>query len=260
MESGIVAAGLTSLALGGAMTMFGVNAMRQNRRREAARTALLARLAFPGGLGEEAATEPPIAAGARLRLDEYRAEPAVATDTLFGEPAASGAASRRTTALVAIGVAFAVVIGAYRWLASGETSPPVETSAPAATIATPGSDAVASATTVSVPAPVQPAPRVEILSLSHRVTPAAFVVTGQVRNPAGGAPLTNVVAVVGVMDATGRVLATVRTSLKRSELKAGETSDFSAAAANAIGVAQYRVEFQDSARLVIPHFDRRKKE
>jgi hypothetical protein len=260
MESGMVAAGLTTLALGGAMTMFGVNAMRQNRRREAARTALLARLAFPGGLAGEAATDPPIATGARLRLDEYRSEPPVAAETLFSEPTASGAASRRTAALLAICVAFVVAIGTYRWLAGAETSVAPGTSTTTEASATPSSDAVASATTVSVPPPVQPEPRVELLSLGHRVTPAAFVVTGQVRNQAGGAPLTNVVAVVGVMDARGRLLTTVRTPLKRSELKAGEISEFSAAAANATGVAQYRVEFQDSARLVIPHFDRRKKE
>ena len=81
--------------------------------------------------------------------------------------------------------------------------------------------------------------------------------TGQVRNPAGGAPLNDVVAVVEVMDAAGRVLMTVRAPLKRRELNAGEDSEFSATASKATNVARYRVEFQNTARAVIPHVDRR---
>ena len=253
MESGIFAAGLTSLALGGAMTLLGWNVIRQNRRREAARTALLSQMAFPGGMPADAVTDPPTDAGGLFRVDEFRRESSVATETLFSEPEPSGAASRRAAALAAISVAFAIVIGAYWWFASADTS------SAAATSAAPASDAVASATTVSVPSPVQTAPRVELLSLTHRATPAAFLVTGQVRNPAGGTPLNDVVAVVEVMDSRGRVLMTVRAPLKRRELNAGEDSEFSATASKATNVARYRVEFQNTARAVIPHVDRRQK-
>ena len=252
MESGIFAAGLMSLVLGGAMTMFGWKAVRQNRRREVARTTLLSQLAFPGGMPAAAVADLPADAGGQFGIDEFRSEGSVAMETLFSEPEPSGTASRRTAALAAIGVTLAIVIGSSWWLASAGSSAPAETNVTA------GADAPASATTVSVPSPVVQAPsRLELLSLTHRATPAAFVVTGQVRNPSGDAPLDDVVAVVEVMDSAGRVLMTVRTPLKRSGSGNNELSEFSAAAAKATTVARYRVEFQDSARTVIPHFDRR---
>ena len=224
MEFWILAAGLTSLALGGAMTLLAANVVQQNHRREVARRALLSRMAFPGGMPAEAVTDPLTDAGELFRVDEFRRKSSVPTETLFSEPQPSGAASRRTAALASVSLAFAIVIGA---------------------------------TTVSVPSPVQTAPHVELLSLTDRATPAAFLVTGQVRNPAGGTPLNDVVAVVEVMDGAGRVLMTVRAPLKRRELSAGEDSEFLATASKATNVARYRVKFQDTARVVIPHVDRR---
>ena len=185
------------------------------------------------------------------RSTNFGASRPSATPTLFSEPAPSGAASRRTAALAAVSVAFAIVVGTYWWFASADTS------SAAAPSAAPASDAVASATTVSVPSPVQTPPRVDLLSLTYRATPAAFLVTGQVRNPAGGAPLKDVVAVVEVMDNRGRVLMTVRAPLTRRDLNAGEDAAFSATASKATNVARYRVEFQNTARAVIPHVDRR---
>ena len=249
MESGIFAAGLVSLALGAAMSVVGWKALRQNRRREVARTTLLTQMAFPGGLPAPAVTDPPMGGGERFGVDEFRSESPIAMDTLFSEPDRSGT-SRRTAALGAIVVTFAIVIGSF-WRLSGDDS-----TATAATTAPPPSEAGASATEVSVPPTVQPAPRLELTSLTHRATPAAFVVTGQVRNAASDAPLDDVVAVVEVSDAAGRVLTTVRAHLKRSGVSS-EFSEFSASAAKATTVARYRVEFQDGARTMIPHFDRR---
>jgi len=253
MESGIFAVGLMSLALGSVMAVVGWKALRQNRRREIARTTLLSQLAFPDGMPVHAVAGPSIDAGGVFGVDEFRSESSVenvATETLFSEPAPSGTASRRTAALAAIGVTFAIGLGSFWWLAGADLKAPETTASPA-------SDAAASATTVSVPAPVQTAPRLELLSLTHRITPAAFVVTGQVRNAAGGGPLDDLVAVVEVMDPAGRVLTTVRAPLKRSGLGSGEFSEFSASAAKATNVARYRVEFQDGTRTMIPHFDRR---
>jgi len=107
-------------------------------------------------------------------------------------------------------------------------------------------------------ATVHTAPRVELLSLTDRATPDAFLVAGRVRNPAGGAPLRDVVAVVDVMDGAGRVLVTVRAPIKQRELQAGEYSEFSATASEAREVAGYRVTFQDAARAAVPHVDRRR--
>ena len=252
MEFGIFAVGLTSLALGGAMTLFGLNAIRQNRRREAARMALLSHMAFPGGMPRDAVTDPPIDAVGLFDVDEFQREsPPVATETLFTKPEPLGAVLRRRVSLALIGVAFAFAIGAFYGLASPDARPA------AARGAALSSDGVVRATTESVPSPVQTAPRVELLALNYRATPAAFLVTGQVRNPAGGSPLNDVVAVVEVIDGAGRVLVTVRAPLTRQGLNAGEDWTFSATASKATNVARYRVEFQDTARVVIPHVDRR---
>lgn len=247
MDSAMFAAGLTSLAFGGGMTLFGWNVIRQNRRREAARTALLSRMAFPGGGPGDAAIDPPTEPGGSRRIDEFRSDPSVATGTLFREPEISRAASRRTVAVAAVCIVWAIVAGSYWWFAGVDTS------------ATPESASVASATTVSVPPPVKvpAAPRVELVSLSHRFTPAAFLVTGRVRNPTGGAPLHGVVAMVHLVDSAGRVFMTVRAPITRRVWDAGEVSEFSASAARATNVARYRVEFTDNASAVIPHFDLR---
>ena len=250
MESAIFAAGLTSFALGTAMALFAWSIVRQNRRRESARMTLLSRLAFPGGIPADVVTDPAAGAGRFVDVDEFRSESPRAGETLFSEPEQSGAASRRTIALAAVAVALTIVVGAYRW--SGGTT----------TTVAPKSEPVASATTVAVTPLEQPRAdsRVELLSLNHRATGTAFVVTGRVRNPTGGAPLRDIVAVVHVVDGVGRVLMTVRAPIKRSLLNAGEWSEFSAAAARATNVARYRVEFQGRERAVIPHFDLRQHE
>ena len=49
MEFAVVAAAFTCLALGGAMAFVALDVIRKDGRREAAREALLAQLAFPAG-------------------------------------------------------------------------------------------------------------------------------------------------------------------------------------------------------------------
>ena len=260
MDSLLFAAGLTSFGLGAAMTVFAWNIVRQDRRREVARTALLSGLAFPDGVpdagpppsADEVVVEMPrrtsgIFAVDAFRGDEFRSEQSLPSETLFSEPEKSGAASRRTLALVAVAVVMTIAIGTYRWFAGTTASAATEPAPPA------------SATTVAVTPPVEvPAdPRVELLALNHSVTPAAFLVTGRVRNPAGGAPLHDVVAVVHVLDRAGRVLMTVRAPVRRAVLNAGEWADFSASASKATNVARYRVEFNARERESIPQIDRR---
>jgi hypothetical protein len=256
MDSVLFATGLISFALGAAMILFAWGVVRQNRRREAARMELLTGLAFPDGVPNAPADVAPdagrtagIFAIDEFRADEFASEQSLPAETLFGEPEKSGAASRRTIALAAVAVVMTIGIGTYRWFAGTPAS-----AAPAPAEAAP-------ATTVAVTPPEAPAdPRVELLALNHSATPAAFLVTGRVRNPAGGAPLHDVVAVVHVLDRADRVLMTVRTPVKRGALNAGEWSDFSASASKATNVARYRVEFNARERQSIPQIDRRQTE
>ena len=251
MESGIFAAGLMSLAIGGTMSVIGWNVIRQNCRREAARTALLSQLAFPGGGSGQAVSHPSVDAAGLSRLDEFPRESSAEAEPLFTTPAPLGADWRRRAVLAATSVAGAFAIGALFGLATIETTPA------AAPSTAPAVDAGVRATTESVPSPTQGPGPVELVALTYRVTPTAFLVTGQVRNPAGGTPLNQVAAVVEVMDEAGRVLMTVRAPLTR-ESSNGEAWTFSATASKATNVARYRVEFQTGEHVVIPHVDRRR--
>ena len=251
MDSLLFAGGLTTFGLGAAMTVFAWTVMRRNRRRETARAALLSGLAFPGGMPVDAVDDALPDTGGMFSADQFRRGPSLDSGTsldlgtLFSEPEKSGAASRRTMALAAVGLLMTTVAGTYWWFASSSTS---ATSEPAP---------LASTTTVAVtPPPAAPA-RIELLALNHAATRAAFVVTGRIRNPVDATPLHDVVAVVYLVDGAGRVLMTVRAPLKRPVLNGGESSEFAAPASRATNVARYRVEFHAKERESLPQIDLR---
>jgi hypothetical protein len=269
MDSLLFVTGLTTFALGAALSVFAWSIVRQSRRREAARTELLTGLAFPDGVpdavtdldrsfrtGDDGAETPRRMSGIlgvdEFRGDEFLSEQPLTAEALFSEPEKSGAASRRTIALAAVAVVMTIAVVTFKMVV-GTTASAAEAPSP---------EPPASATTVSVTQPVdKPAdPRVELLALDHSVTPAAFLVTGRVRNPVGGAPLHDVVAVVHVLDRADRVIMTVRVPVKRAVLNAGEWSDFSASASKATNVARYRVEFNARELASIPQIDRRQAE
>ena len=260
MDSLLITTGLTSLVLGAAMTWFAWSIVRQNRRREAARVALLSGLAFPDGAPVVSpAADVDLIASRAFASDEFPSESATpieqstpiewtsaiehatTTETLFREPEKSGAASRRTIALAGVCVVLAIAVGTYK-VVSTTVAPPA-----------------AAAVTAPAPAPPATVPeaRVELLALDHASTPAGLVVTGRLRNPADAASLHDVVAVVDVLDQTGRVLTTARASIGRANLNAGESSDFTVATAKTADVARYRVVFHARERQSVPQIDRR---
>ena len=266
MDSLLITTGLTLFALGAAMTWFAWSIVRQNRRREAARVALLSGLAFPDGAPVVSpAADVDLIASRALASDEFPSESATSIERtnaiaratsidrtsaieraatiemLFREPEKSGAASRRTIALAGVCVVMGIAVGTYK-VVSTTVAPPAATAA-----------------TAPAPAPpaTAPEPRVELLALDHASTPAGLVVTGRLRNPADAASLHDVVAVVDVLDQTGRVLTTARASIGRANLNAGESSDFTVATAKTANVARYRVVFHARERKSVPQIDRR---
>ena len=259
MDSLLITTGLTSFVLGAAMTWFAWSIVRQNRRREAARVALLSGLAFPDGAPVVSpAADVDLIAFRALASDEFPSESATpieqatidrtsaieratTIEMLFREPEKSGAASRRTIALAGVCVVMGIAVGTYKVVSTTVAPPP------------------AAAATAPAPAPPATAPeaRVELLALDHASTPAGLVVTGRLRNPADAASLHDVVAVVDVLDQTGRVLTTARASIGRANLNAGESSDFTVATAKTADVARYRVVFHARERKSVPQIDRR---
>ncbi|MGE5837551.1 MAG: hypothetical protein ACM4AI_23965 [Acidobacteriota bacterium] len=291
MESFLIAIGVTSFVLGAAMILFAWNVVRQNRRREMARAELLSGLAFPEGVPQHVPAEldrpfrRPVADGRDEQpgslqiVDVGRNQPAIdefpsertrevlagtstllrpeqtvetvtrdetETERLFREPEKSGAASRRSIALAAVFIVMTILVGTYRWI----SRPPVLTR-----------PAVTTSVEAEVPAPAaRQESRIELLALDQRNTPAGFIVTGRLRNPAGGAALQNVIAVVDVLDRNGRVLTTASAPIKQAVLGAGEATDFVVAAADAPNVARYRVEFYAKGGEPIPQVDLRRQQ
>jgi hypothetical protein len=255
MDAFLVAAGLTTLALGGAMILFAWRVVLQNRRQEAARVELLSALAFPDAARIDSGGSDPSFHLDEFEGDEFRREPPLQPSSLFVEPETSGSSSRRTIALAAVCLVMTLLVGGYAWFAG--TRAPV--SSPSASASSTSVAPRPAATTR--PATAHAEPRVELLALDHSVTADSFLVTGRVRNPIEGAPLHDVVAVVTIADSAGRTLTTVRAPVTPAVIGAGESSDFSiAAGANAANVGRYRVTFDARERDTIPQVDRRRTE
>lgn len=103
---------------------------------------------------------------------------------------------------------------------------------------------------------------IELIALQSRFEKAtAFDVSGLVRNPSEGRELPQLIAVVELMDASGRTLTSQTTPLERPGLEAGQTSAFSLVFPGLTGtVASYKVGFRLASGDAIPHIDRRASE
>ena len=102
-----------------------------------------------------------------------------------------------------------------------------------------------------------PARPIELIALQYRSGNAtAFDVSGVVRDPSEGRELPELVAVVNLLDADGRVLTSQTTPLERPGLEAGQTSAFSLAFQRVSGtVASYQVGFRLPSGDTIPDVD-----
>jgi hypothetical protein len=253
---------IAALSLLSAAAVMGVVAWRTARglrERESARAELLRALAFPDG-SAVSASGPSLVEWTNEFRSEERAT--LATDTyapagLFAGNVEPVTASRRWIALAGVGAAMVAAITLYALIAGSRaasgTAAASGATAPAAAAAAAPAAAPAAAKTTATDVPI------ELISLHHRVGgAAAFDVNGVVRNPAEGRALPQLVAVVDLFDADGRVLTTQRQSLERPVLEAGQTSAFSMVFPRVNGtIARYRVEFRSHGRDAIPHVDRR---
>jgi hypothetical protein len=117
--------------------------------------------------------------------------------------------------------------------------------------------AIIGARTGSVPAtrPNVAAP-LELISMRHQREGTTLTVSGLVRNPAAGAAVNGVTAVVFAFDRSGAFVASARSSLDFGALAPGDESPFVVAVPNVSDVARYRVSFR-TGRGVVRHIDRR---
>jgi hypothetical protein len=108
------------------------------------------------------------------------------------------------------------------------------------------------------PAPVGASAAVplELVALGHERDGDRLTVHGVVRNPAGGARIDRVAAVVFVFDRDGGFLASGRMPVQSSTLPPGGETAFAVTVPGASEVGRYRVSFRTDDRIV-PHVDRR---
>src|SRR5882672_2378874 len=108
----------------------------------------------------------------------------------------------------------------------------------------------------SAPAAAKAPSPLELLSMRYQRQGTTLTVSGLVKNPAGGAAVNRVTAVVFAFDRNGAFVASGRAPLDFSALAPGDESPFVVNVPNVSDVAQYRVTFR-SGDGVVRHIDRR---
>jgi len=96
----------------------------------------------------------------------------------------------------------------------------------------------------------------ELVALGHDRDGDRLTVRGVVRNPAGGAEMDGVTAVVFLFNRDGGFLASGRMPVQSSALVPGGETTFVVTVRGASDVGRYRVSFRTDDRIV-PHVDRR---
>jgi hypothetical protein len=115
------------------------------------------------------------------------------------------------------------------------------------------------ASTASAAASQAEAAPLELISLRHERRNSRLAITGLVRNPAAGAPLEKLGAVVFLFNSEGAYLSNARADVDYTRLVPGDESPFVITLDAPPNVARYRVSFRNEAG-VVPHIDRRGQE
>jgi hypothetical protein len=96
----------------------------------------------------------------------------------------------------------------------------------------------------------------ELMSMRYQREGTTLTVSGLVRNPAAGAAVNGLTAVVFAFDGSGGVVASGRAPLDVNRLSPGAESPFVVAVPNVSSIARYRVSFRTDHGIV-RHVDRR---
>jgi hypothetical protein len=96
----------------------------------------------------------------------------------------------------------------------------------------------------------------ELVALGHDRDGDRLTVRGIVRNPAAGAAVDRLAAVVFVFDRDGGLLASARAPVEAPALRPGAESRFVVSMASGGDISRFRVSFRADER-VVPHIDKR---
>jgi hypothetical protein len=94
----------------------------------------------------------------------------------------------------------------------------------------------------------------ELVALGHEREARGLTVRGVIRNPAGGADVDHLIAVVLLFNGEGGYIASGRAAVGTDKLSPGGETTFVVTVAGAPDVERYRVSFR-TERDVIPHVD-----
>jgi len=112
------------------------------------------------------------------------------------------------------------------------------------------SDQPANATQVNHTEPL------ELVALGHARETNVLTISGTVRNPASGAKVEGLTAVISLLDRSGALVSTKDVPLDYRALKPGEEAPFKVSIPDPGSIARYRVSFRAGTD-VVPHVDRR---
>ena len=225
MDSTLIGVTLLSLGMAAALSAIVWRLLRDERARSEARVAMLASM-----------TAAP-AAAATPELPLRQAPPSVGA--MFTEPEHASPWGNRFAVMAALGLVTASVV--LFALAAGGT----KTSARAAGAAT------SAASSSTAPGGL------ELLSLRDSRQGDTLTITGLVRNPQRGTPLSRVTVTAYTFDDNGSFLASGRALLDVTSFAPGDDSPFVVTVPVTGTVARYRIGFRTEDGRVMSHIDRR---
>ena len=177
---------------------------------------------------------PDLALNAPAHEIDSRPATAPIADSFLEANAPRASEGRQRGLAMAATILFVVLVGGAYWLISGAN----------------GGAHAASATATTVNAPL------ELMSLRHERVGTRLSLSGLVRNPATGAPIDSLNAVVFLFDAQGAFITSARTGVDFKRLAPGDESPFVITMDAPANVARYRVSFRTEAG-ILTHVDRR---
>lgn len=259
MDTILIAVTALALAMAAGMAMVVATLLREERARSHARVAALGDMASDAVIDPPARQaehmnprRPPVAprapSVARVAAAPAPFAPTPIDDleirpTVRGLPNLFVEADRPSTwgpRVAVIGCLAAIVVAVGFAVVSGR-SRPAATPAPTAAHQAPQLDTVP----------------LELLSLRHKQDAQRLAITGLVKNPRAGAPLSHVVATAFLFGPDGVVLSSSRAPLDFTTLVPGQESPFVVSVPVSGEVSRYRVGFRTEDGRVIAHVDKR---
>jgi hypothetical protein len=252
MELALIVTSVVSIALATAMAIVAWRMARAERLRSAARVAALsAELQDVEVVRDQAAAVGIRGDSSRLRqvvrkpadIDNLELRPGFGAVSppaeIFRTGTQDGSASRLASVVAvgtfAVAAALALVVATSRGGPSLVDPAAVQNPAPSA--------------------PGEPVP-LELAALAHVRDGDRLVIRGTVRNPANGAKVDRIEAVVSLFDRDGGFLGSDAAAVDVASLMPGQESRFVVEMAHGAEAGRYRVSFKTGDR-VVPHVDRR---